>query len=60
MMVLVTASLAACAGAVFSVLNRPVDRNKRRNTLVSTTLLILCAVLVVIGLVAGSAAWLSG
>ncbi len=59
MMVLVTASLAACAGAVFSVLNRSADRDRRRNAQVSVTLLILCAGLVVAWCVHAVAAWQS-
>ena len=59
MALIVAASLAACAGAVFSVLNQSVERNKRRNAAVSRALLILCAVLLAAALIYAVAAWLS-
>ncbi len=60
MVVLVVVSMAACAGALFFVLDRPLTRNKRRNTLVSTVLLSFSAVAFAAGLAWAAAGWLSG
>lgn len=55
MVVLVLAGLSAIGGAVFSVLDRPVCRDRDRNTRVSVDLLTVSAVMLVAGLFVGVA-----
>ena len=59
MVFLMMASTAVSAAALFFVLDRPVARDKRRNTVVSGTLLSLGVVALVAGLAYAAAAWSS-
>jgi hypothetical protein len=50
---LVLGGLAAMGGAVFTVLNEPVARDRRRSRQVSATLLIISAAVLIIAVLFG-------
>ena len=57
MVIIVVASLAACGGALFSVLDRPVTGHRRLNAALSPVLLAVSATLLLAAVLGGLARW---